>query len=228
MTEERNKKQKRAHEYTKDHGHVPAPLNYKGFPKSICTSVNEVVCHGIPNGYILKEGDIVNIDLTTIVDGWHGDQSETFLIGEVDPLSRRLVQCAFDSMYKGIEAIKPNGTVKDIGFAITHHANLRNFTVVREYMGHGIGKKFHQAPHIPHYPHRQLGQVVIPPGTCFTIEPMINAGKVGTVLDERDNWTVRTKDGKNSAQFEHTILMTEDGPEILTLTKEGPQKGHKF
>jgi methionyl aminopeptidase len=215
-------------EYTIDNGHIPAPLNYKGFPKSMCTSVNNVICHGIPNNYELKEGDIVNIDLTTIVDDWHGDSSETFIIGAVDAATTSLVQCAFDSLYKGIEAIKPNGAIKHIGFAITRHANLRNFTVVRNYMGHGIGKKFHQEPHVPHYPHQQLGDVVIPVGMCFTIEPMINAGRVGSILDETDKWTVRTIDGKNSAQFEHTILMTKDGPEILTLTQNGPQKGHKF
>jgi methionyl aminopeptidase len=216
------------HDYTVEHGHVPAPLGYKGFPKSCCISINNVICHGIPHNYELQDGDIVNIDLTSIVDGWHGDSSETFLVGECKPQDVRLVQCAFDALYKGIDAIKPNGPIREIGFAITHHAHLRNFTVVRNYMGHGVGLNFHQQPNVPHYPHKQLGDVVIMPGTCFTIEPMINAGKIGAILDETDKWTVRTADGKNSAQFEHTILMTEEGPEILTLTKNGPQRGHKF
>lgn len=216
------------HDYTVDHGHKPATLGYKGYPKSCCTSVNEVICHGIPDNYALKEGDIVNIDLTTIVEGWHGDQSETFAVGEISKEDKKLIQCAFDAMHKGIQAIKPDGQVKDIGFAIVDYSNVRGFTVVRDYMGHGIGKKFHQLPHIPHYPHKQLGVMVIKPGMCFTVEPMLNAGKVGSILDTKDKWTVRTIDGKKSAQFEHTILMTENGPEILTLTKEGPQHGTRI
>lgn len=216
------------HQYTIDHGHTPAPLNYKGFPKSCCISVNNVICHGIPNHYVLRDGDIVNVDLTTIVDGWHGDSSETFLIGNVNDEAKRLVQCSFDCLYKGIDAITPGGQVKSIGFAIIGHANIRGFGVVRQFIGHGIGRRFHQDPQIPHYPHAQLGAFVIQPGMCFTIEPMINAGKVDVVIDQQDGWTARTVDGKLSAQFEHTILMTENGPEILTLTKDGPQKGYKF
>jgi methionyl aminopeptidase len=216
------------HSYTLEHGHTPATLNYGGFPKSCCVSVNDVVCHGIPNEYALQDGDIVNVDLTTIVDGWHGDSSETFLVGNVRKSVKRLVQCAFDSLYKGIEAIKPGGKVRDIGQAIVWFANHQRLSVVQELMGHGIGKEFHQKPHIPHFPHPELGKIIIEPGMCFTIEPMINAGKKEVYVDPQDKWTVRTKDGRRSAQFEHTILMTEDGPEILTLTKDGPQKGYQF
>lgn len=216
------------HEYTLDHGHKPATLNYGGFPKSCCTSVNDVVCHGIPDKYELKDGDIINVDLTTVVDGWHGDSSETFLIGKVKKPTRRLVQCSFDALYKAIDEIKPNSEVRTIGQIILWHAQFHRFSVVRDLMGHGIGKDFHQQPHIPHFPHKELGGVVLPPGVCFTIEPMINAGKHHVAIDPKDKWTVRTIDGRKSAQFEHTILMTPEGPEILTLTQNGPQKGHKF
>lgn len=215
------------YEYTLAHGHTPACLHYKNYPKTICASVNDVVCHGIPDDRPLREGDIVNIDLTTIVDGWHGDQSETFLIGEVSDEARRLVQTCFDCLYLGIAAAKPYGRINDIGRAIEHHAHSQGFSVVREYQGHGIGREFHQDPGIPHYPQR--GYVArLEPGMCFTIEPMINAGTWRTVVDPVDRWTVRTKDGKLSAQFEHTILMTETGPEILTQTEHGPRPGHKF
>jgi methionyl aminopeptidase len=216
------------YKYTTDHGHVAAPLNYKGFPKSCCTSVNEVVCHGIPNDYALVEGDIVNVDVTTIVKGWHGDQSETFLVGEVSDEARRLVQVAFDCLHKGIEAIRPYGKVRDIGEAITEHAHAENFSVVRAFQGHGIGRVFHQEPGIPHFPDHHQGDFVIEPGMCFTIEPMINEGKYGCTIDKRDGWTARTVDGKLSAQFEHTILMTNEGPQILTTTERGPRPGHKY
>jgi methionyl aminopeptidase len=216
------------HEYTLDHGHAPADLGYQGFPKSVCTSVNEVVCHGIPDDRALREGDIINVDVTTIVDGWYGDQSETFLIGKVSDTARRLVQVTFDCLYRGIRAIKPNGPVIDIGAAIYDHAEASGFAVVREYQGHGLGRQYHQDPGIPHYPHQNNASELIPPGVCFTIEPMLNVGTWETVLDHKDKWTVRTKDGSLSAQFEHTILMTESGPEILTLTKDGPQEGHVF
>ena len=216
------------HEYTLDHGHVPACLGYQGFPKSICTSINEVVCHGIPDRIVLRDGDIINVDLTTIVDGWYGDQSETFLIGNVSQMARRLVQVTFDSLFKGIHAIKPNGRVIDIGRAIFDYARSYGFEVVREYQGHGIGRQFHQDPGIPHFPHPNNVSEIIPPGVCFTIEPMLNVGTWETVLDHSDKWTVRTRDGSLSAQFEHTILMTETGIEILTLTESGPQEGHTF
>ncbi|MEZ6114979.1 MAG: type I methionyl aminopeptidase [Pirellulaceae bacterium] len=216
------------HEYTADHGHEAACLGYQGFPKSCCTSVNEVVCHGIPGDYALRDGDIVNVDLTTIVDGWYGDQSETFIIGNASDDAVRVTQCAHDCLYLGIDAIRPGGRVAEIGKAIVKAARLDGFSVVREYVGHGIGRRFHQDPSIPHFPSRQSYIDRIEPGMCFTIEPMINVGVRETQLDARDRWTVRTRDRKLSAQFEHTILMTENGPEILTLTKDGPQKGHRF
>ena len=216
------------HQYTRDHGHIPATLNYHGFPKSCCTSVNEVICHGIPGKYRLKEGDIVNVDLTTIVAGWHGDQSETFLIGEVTEEARKVTQCAFDAMHLGIEAARPAGRVSDIGHAIVTHAKKYRFGVVRDFVGHGLGREFHLPPNIPHYPTAQSKRDRLLPGMCFTVEPMINAGDYRTVLDKADGWTVTTRDNKLSAQFEHTVLMTEEGPEILTHTKLGPQRGHKF
>ncbi|MCA8987042.1 MAG: type I methionyl aminopeptidase [Planctomycetaceae bacterium] len=214
-------------QYTLDHGHRPACLGYKGYPRSICTSVNEVVCHGIPDDRVLQEGDLVNIDVTTVVDGWYGDQSETFLIGEVSDQARALTQVAFDSLYAGIRAIRPYGTVYDIARAITRYAERRHFSVVQNYQGHGIGEVFHQKPGVPHYPHESTRQSVIVPGCCFTIEPMINVGGSATYL-EKDGWTVRTKDHSLSAQFEHQIYMTPDGPEILTLTENGPQEGATF
>lgn len=219
---------KLAHEYTSDHGHIPAPLNYQGFPKSCCTSVNEVICHGIPGEYVLQEGDIVNLDLTTIVDGWHGDSSETFLIGEVSEEAKTLIQCSFDSLNAAIQILKPDCPVSHIGEAITSRARDAGFSVVREYVGHGLGREFHQEPSVPHFPNRESQRTLLPPGICFTIEPMINAGKRLTQLDPTDGWTVRTKDLKLSAQFEHSVLMTETGPEILTKTQNGPQPGHVF
>lgn len=215
-------------EYTYDNGGVPACLGYKGYPKTICASVNEVVCHGIPDGYVLQEGDIVNLDLTSIVDGWHGDQSETFLIGEVSDDARRLVQCTFECLYKAIDAIGPGSRVVEIGQAIVPHAHANGFSVVEDFQGHGIGKVFHQEPGIPHYPEHRGGEFVLEPGMCFTIEPMINQGKKGCVIDKSDGWTARTVDNKLSAQFEHTLLMTETGVEILTTTERGPQPGHRF
>ncbi|MFT7640828.1 MAG: methionyl aminopeptidase [Pirellulaceae bacterium] len=215
-------------EFTREHGHRAAPLNYHGFPKSCCTSVNEVICHGIPGDYLLKEGDIINVDVTSIVDGWYGDQSETFLIGEVSDVAKQVVQCAFDALYKAIDALEPNCTVSVIGRAIEEEAEKYNFGVVREYVGHGLGQKFHQDPSIPHYVTPESERERLAPGMCFTIEPMINVGTERTVLDKRDGWTVRTKDSLLSAQFEHTILMTEDRAEILTLTEHGPHKGHQF
>lgn len=216
------------YQYTRDHGHTPATLNYHSFPKSCCTSVNEVICHGIPGKYRLKDGDIVNLDLTTIVNGWHGDQSETFLIGEPSKQAREVTQCAFDAMHLGIEATKPAGRVSDIGHAIVAHAKTYRFGVVRDFVGHGLGREFHLPPNIPHYPTAQSKRDRLLPGMCFTVEPMINVGDYRTVLDKSDGWTVTTRDNKLSAQFEHTVLMTEEGPEILTHTKLGPQKGHKF
>jgi len=215
-------------EYTLDHGHTPACLGYQGYPKCSCISVNEVICHGIPGDYRLQEGDIANIDVTSIVDGWHGDQSETFLIGQVSDEARSVTQCAFDSLHLAIDAITPGCLVSVIGQAICAEARSRKFSVVREYVGHGLGREFHQEPSIPHYPTPQSHTDKLSPGVCFTIEPMINVGRHKTELDKKDGWTVRTADRSLSAQFEHTILMTEEGPEILTLTSDGPQKGHRF
>ncbi|ADB16299.1 methionine aminopeptidase, type I [Pirellula staleyi DSM 6068] len=218
--------------FTRDHGHVPATLGYPGqmypYPKSCCTSVNDVICHGIPGDYELREGDIVNVDLTSIVAGWHGDSSETFLIGEVSDISRRVSQCAFDCMWLAIDALTPNCRISEIGDAIVRHARKCGFSVVQEYVGHGLGKKFHQPPTIPHDPTPESRRQRLQPGLCFTIEPMINSGAKETFLSSRDGWTVRTKDGGLSAQFEHTILMTEEGPEVLTLTKHGPQRGDQL
>jgi methionyl aminopeptidase len=214
---------KLAHDYIVSHRHRPACLGYQGFPKSICTSVNDVVCHGIPDDYALNDGDIVNIDITSIVNGWLGDQSETILLGKVSEEAREITQCALDCLYLGIDALTPGCRVADIGRAITAEAQHRHFGVVREYVGHGIGRRFHQEPSIPHYPNRQAHIDRLYPGMCFTIEPMINAGSRETLLDRNDGWTVRTRDGHLSAQFEHTILMTEEGPEILTLTEGGPR-----
>ena len=215
-------------QWTKDNGHIAATLGYQNFPKSCCTSVNDVICHGIPDEYELQEGDIVNVDITTIVDGWHGDQSETFLIGSVDEEQRAVTQCAFDCLYAAIDALKPGCRVATIGETVVPEAHQRGFTVVREYVGHGLGRQFHLDPSIPHFPNRQSRIDRLYPGMCFTVEPMINAGSRYTRCDKKDGWTVRTKDRRPSAQFEHSILMTEDGPEILTLTQNGPQQGHQF
>jgi methionyl aminopeptidase len=221
------------HEYTLRHGHRPACLGYvvkkKPFPKSCCISVNDVICHGIPGDYILREGDILNIDLTTVVEGWYGDQSETFIVGKASQLARAVVQCAFDCLYLAIDNIEPGCRVSRIGEVIVAEAHRRGFSVVEEFVGHGLGRQFHQKPSVPHVPTRQARQERLEPGLCFTIEPMINTGsRYVTPEDKKDGWTVRTKDGGLSAQFEHTILMNEDGPEILTWTKQGPQRGHRF
>ena len=224
------------YEYTQDHGHTPACLGYPGesrpFPNSCCISVNDVICHGIPGPWELQPGDIVNIDLTTIVNGWHGDQSEIFLIGDQADFSQEaldVTQCAFDSLYLAINAISPGCQVAVIGETIVNHTKRRyGFGVVDKYVGHGIGSKFHQRPNIPHVPTRQSRQERLHPGMCFTIEPMINGGTAKTICDTKDGWTVRTIDRKVSAQFEHTILMTEQGPEVLTATEDGPQAGHTF
>lgn len=219
-------------EYTRDHGHVPTQYGYivgdEKYPRNTCISINEVICHGIPGDYVLKEGDIANIDLTTTVDGWIGDQSETFMIGEVSDEARGVVQCAFDAMWAAIDALKPGCRVATIGKAIVGLARKRGYSVVRDFVGHGVGRKFHQEPSIPHYPTPESYRQRLLPGMTFTIEPMINTGSRHTVVDPKDGWTVRTKDGGLSAQFEHTILMTEDGPEAMTVTKDGPQKGHRF
>ncbi len=216
-------------QWTSEHGYRAATYGYqKSYWKSCCTSVNDVICHGIPGKYVLRQGDIVNVDITTIVDGWFGDQSETFLVGKVSQQALAVTQCAFDCLYLAINALTPGCTVSKIGETIVPEAHSRGFSVVREYVGHGLGREFHQDPSIPHFPNRQSRNDRLMPGVVFTVEPMINAGTRYTRLDKADGWTVRTKDGKPSAQFEHTVLMTEDGPEILTPTKTGPQQGHIF
>jgi len=219
-------------EYTYDHGHKPATMGYKVgnnlYNHACCTSVNDVICHGIPNKkQVLRDGDIVNVDCTTVVNGWHGDSSETFLIGECSQEARDLCTVTLRCLYAGIESIRPGGRISDIGAAIVSIARPLGYSVVREYVGHGLGRKFHQEPSVPHYPSPQATER-IPAGVCFTVEPMINQGTRDTKLDKKDGWTVRTKDGKLSAQFEHSILVTEQGPEILTLTKNGPQPRHVF
>ena len=194
---------------------VPAPLNYKGFPRSICTSVNHQVCHGIPGDKKLKKGDIVNIDITVIKDGFHGDTSKMFYIGEPSIQAKRLVQITHECMLKGIAMVRPGTRLGDIGHAIQQHAEAHGFSVVREYCGHGIGREFHEDPQVLHYGQPGTG-MVLAPGMTFTIEPMINAGKREVKLLP-DNWTVVTRDHSLSAQWEHTVLVTDKGHEVLTL-----------
>lgn len=202
-------------EYVSDHGGINAPLNYKGFPKSVCTSINEVVCHGIPSRKdVLKEGDIVNVDVTTILGGYHGDTSRTYFVGEVSPEARLVTETAEECMNLGIAQVKPGARVRDIGAAIEDHAHARNCSVVRDYCGHGIHHVFHAEPQIPHYRFRGPNPR-FRAGMTFTVEPMINLGTWRVKL-LGDGWTVKTTDGKLSAQFEHTILVTKDGHEILT------------
>ncbi|HEY5682544.1 MAG TPA: type I methionyl aminopeptidase [Sulfuricaulis sp.] len=196
-------------------GAIPAPLNYKGYPRSICTSVNHQVCHGIPGEKKLKKGDIINIDVTVIKDGYHGDTSKMFTIGESSVQAKRLVQVTHECMIKGIEIVRPGTRLGDIGHAIQHHAEAHGFSVVREYCGHGIGREFHEDPQILHYGQPGTG-MALEPGMTFTVEPMINAGKKEVKLLP-DNWTVVTRDHSLSAQWEHTVLVTESGHEILTL-----------
>ena len=193
---------------------IPAPLNYHGFPKSICTSVNHVVCHGIPGERRLKNGDIINIDITVIKDGFHGDTSQMFVVGETSLKARRLVDTAYECLLVGIALVRPGARLGDIGAAIQTLAESRNFSVVREYCGHGIGSIFHEEPQVLHYGNAGTG-VELQPGMTFTIEPMINAGKRHVKL-LGDNWTVVTKDRGLSAQWEHTVLVTDSGHEVLT------------
>jgi methionyl aminopeptidase len=194
---------------------IPAPLNYRGYPRSICTSVNHQVCHGIPGEKRLKKGDIVNLDITVIKDGYHGDTSKMFFIGEPSIQARRLVQITHECMLKGIAVVRPGAHLGDIGHAIQTHAEQHHFSVVREYCGHGIGREFHEDPQVLHYGTPGTG-IELVPGMIFTIEPMINAGRKEVKLLP-DNWTVVTRDHSLSAQWEHTILVTPVGHEILTL-----------
>lgn len=197
---------------------IPAPLNYHGFPKSVCTSVNHVICHGIPGDKKLKDGDIINIDVTVIKDGYHGDTSKMFHVGKTSILAERLCRVARESMLVGIDMVKPGVRLGDIGHVIQQHAEKENFSVVREYCGHGIGTVFHEEPQVLHYGTPGTG-MELKPGMTFTIEPMINAGK-RHVRQLPDGWTVVTKDRSLSAQWEHTILVTETGHEVLTRRSE--------
>jgi methionyl aminopeptidase len=194
---------------------IPAPLNYKGFPKSICTSVNHVVCHGIPNERVLKNGDIVNIDITVIKDGFHGDTSRMFYVGEPSIMAERLTRTCFDAMWRGIRTIRPGTRLGDLGAAIQTFVEDQRFSVVREYCGHGIGRVFHEDPQVLHYGRPGTG-VELVPGMTITVEPMVNAGKREVKLLS-DGWTVVTKDHSLSAQWEHTVLVTPTGFEVLTL-----------
>ncbi|WP_346897616.1 methionyl aminopeptidase [Clostridium sp. UBA7503] len=212
-TEEINKL---AHEYTVSNGGIPATLNYDGFPKSICISINNVVCHGIPSDdVILKNGDIVNVDATTILNGYYSDASRMFMIGEVDEEAKKLVEVTKECLNRGLEAVKPWGFLGDIGAVIQEYAESNSYSVVREFGGHGVGLDIHEEPFVSHLGKRGTGMVLVP-GMIFTIEPMINAGSNEIFIDEDDGWTVFTDDDSLSAQWEHTVLVTEDGIEIIS------------
>ena len=202
-------------------GCIPAPLNYAPpgyppYPKSICASVNHQVCHGVPNDRPLKKGDIVNLDITTIKDGWHGDTSRMFVVGDASILAKRLCQVTLECLWLGIAQVKPGGRLGDIGAAIQRHAEKQGFSVVREFCGHGIGRSFHEEPQVLHYGKAGTGPELLP-GMIFTIEPMINAGKAA-ISELPDGWTIVTKDRSLSAQWEHTVLVTETGYEVLTVS----------
>lgn len=209
---------KLVYEYTMDHGAIPAPLNYEGFPKSVCTSINDVVCHGIPSeDEFLEEGDIINVDCTTILNGYYADASRMFVMGKTTPKREKLVRVAKECLQVGMEACKPWCFVGDVGNAIQKHAHKNGFSVVRDLCGHGVGNEFHEEPDVEHYGKKGTGMLLVP-GMVFTIEPMINGGSWEVCGDEMDplDWIILTEDGEDSAQFEHTFLMTETGLEILT------------
>lgn len=205
------------HNFIISNNAIPAPLNYNGFPKSICTSVNHVVCHGIPSDKVLRNGDIVNIDVTVIVDGWYGDTSRMYYVGNPDIKAKRLIQVTYDAMMIGIELVKPGVRLGDIGNAIQSYVEKHNYSVVRDYTGHGIGRIFHTEPTVLHYGKAGTG-TILKEGMFFTIEPMVNAGHYSTNLSKFDGWTVTTSDKSLSAQFEHTIGVTKDSFEIFTLS----------
>lgn len=214
---------KLCHNFIVEHGAIPAPLNYKGFPKSICTSINHVVCHGIPGDKKLRDGDVVNIDVTVILDGWHGDTSRMYIVGDKASVkARRLVEITYDCLMAGIEVVKPGATLGDIGYAIQTLAENERFSVVRDFCGHGLGRVFHAPPSVVHYGRSGHG-TVLQPGMFFTIEPMINAGGFACKVLS-DGWTAVTRDRSLSAQFEHTLAVTEDGYEIFTLSPKGYTK----
>lgn len=204
------------YDYTVSHGAIPAPLNYEGFPKSVCTSINEVVCHGIPNEFdVLEEGDIINVDVSTILDGYYSDASRMFVIGQTTPEKQKLVDVARECLEIGMKAARPFGFVGDIGNAIEKHAKKNGFSIVRDLCGHGVGLEFHEEPDVEHFGRKGTGMLLVP-GMVFTIEPMVNMGDWRVFVDEEDGWTVVTEDELPSAQWEHTFLMTENGLEILT------------
>jgi methionyl aminopeptidase len=207
------------HDFIVGHGAIPAPLNYRGFPKSICTSINHVVCHGIPGDKRLSKGDILNIDVTTILDGWHGDTNRMFYVGEIGVKARRLCEVTYEAMMRGIESVRPGATLGDIGHAIQSFAEGHRFSVVRDFCGHGIGRVFHDAPSVLHFGRRGSGPA-LREGMFFTIEPMINAGRFEVKLLD-DGWTAVTRDRSLSAQFEHSIGVTANGFEIFTLSPRG-------
>ena len=210
---------KLCHDYIVEHGAVPAPLGYRGFPKSICTSVNHVVCHGIPGDKRLQDGDILNIDVTVILDGWHGDTSRMFYLGDVGIKARRLVDVTYEAMMRGIGVVRPGATTGDIGHAIQEYVEAQRFSVVRDFCGHGVGRVFHDHPSILHYGEKGEG-IALREGMFFTVEPMVNAGRFDVKVLP-DGWTAVTKDRSLSAQFEHTIGVTAEGHEIFTLSPKG-------
>ena len=207
------------YKYISDHGAYSAPLYYRGYPKSCCTSSNHIVCHGIPSEKILNEGDVINVDVTSIKDGWHGDTSRMFIVGECSVKAKQLIKTTYDAMMSGIKAIKANTKIGNIGYAIQSIVEAKGFSVVRDFCGHGIGKKFHESPNILHYGEKNAG-IELKEGMIFTVEPMINLGKFETKTLQ-DGWTAVTKDKSLSAQFEHTVGVTKDGYEIFTLSKKG-------
>ena len=204
------------HDYILANNAIPAPLNYKGFPKSICTSVNHVVCHGIPGKKKLSDGDVLNIDITVILDGWHGDTSRMFSIGKQSLKSKKLIEVTYNAMWEGIKQVKPGKTFGDIGYAIQKYAEDFGYSIVRDFCGHGIGEIFHTAPNVLHYGEAKTG-TTLHEGMFFTIEPMINLGKRDIIILD-DGWTAVTRDKKLSAQFEHTLAVTKSGYEVFTLS----------
>ena len=210
------------HDFIVAHGAVPAPLNYRGFPKSICTSINHVVCHGIPGERRLQDGDVLNIDITVILDGWHGDSSRMYVAGNASTRARVLMDVTYEAMMRGVAVVRPGATLGDIGHAIQSFVESQRFSVVRDFCGHGIGRRFHEAPNILHFGRPGEGPE-LRPGMFFTVEPMVNAGRPEVkVLD--DGWTAVTRDRSLSAQFEHMVGVTEDGCEIFTLSPAGLDK----
>ena len=210
---------KLCYEYINDHNAYSAPLYYRGYPRTCCTSTNHVVCHGIPSEKILKNGDIINVDVTAIKDGWHGDTSRMFIVGECSIKAKKLIKTTYDSMMKAISIIKDDIKIGNIGYTIQQSVEAEGFSVVRDFCGHGIGKKFHESPNVLHYGEKNSGQK-LKAGMIFTVEPMINSGKFETKT-LKDGWTAVTKDKSLSAQFEHTVGVTKEGYEIFTLSKKG-------